>query len=108
MVAHMILESYTRVAIVDTGTYDLVKAQEYVDTVSEFYGLPVHKLVGSLRLLEKLIRGPHDEEFIIVEPGEVLGESIFWELGDREPAPETAPNPPGATPDDLELEAHPG
>jgi hypothetical protein len=93
MVAHMILESYTRVAVIDTGTYDLQKAHEYVDTVSEFYGLPVAMLDGSMRLLEKLIRGPHDEEFIIVEPGGELSEEIFWEMGASEPAPETPPNP---------------
>ena len=70
MVAMMIMESYTRIAVIDTGTYDLEKANEYVDTVSEFYDLPVEQLDGSLRLLEKLIRGPHDDEFIVVEPGE--------------------------------------
>ena len=95
MVALMIMESYTRVAVIDTGTYDLEKAHKYVETVAEFYSLPVTELDGSLRLLEKLIRGPHDEEFIVVEPGEVLGEEIFWELGDKEPALETAPNPVG-------------
>jgi hypothetical protein len=108
MVAHMILEGYTRVAIIDTGTYDVVKAQVYVDTVAEFYGLPVHKIAGSLRLLEKLIRGPHDEEFIVVEPGEVLEEKIFWDLGSTEPAPETAPNPPGVLRGDPQLDACPG
>ena len=108
MVAHMILEAYTRVAIIDTGTYDLVKAQAYVDTVAEFYGLPIHKIAGSLRLLEKLIRGPHDEEFIVIEPGEVLEEKIFWDLGSTEPAPETPPNPQGVLSGAPELDACPG
>ncbi len=93
MVAHMMLESYTRVAVIDTGTYDLEKAHEYVDTVSRFYGLPVTQIQGSLRLLEKLIRGPHDGEFLVVEPGQVLTEETFWRLGDTEPSPETPPNP---------------
>jgi Protein of unknown function (DUF1638) len=97
MVAHMMLESYTRVAIIDTGTYDLAKCESYVQTVSEFYSLPVHRLRGSLRLLEKLVRGPHDGEFMIVEPGEVLAERRFWQLDEQEPAPETAPNPPAST-----------
>jgi hypothetical protein len=92
MVAHMMLEGYSRVAIIDTGTYDLAKCEQYVQTVSEFYGLPVHKLSGSLRLLEKLLRGPHDGEFMIVEPGETLEERRFWELDGKEPPPETAPN----------------
>ena len=92
MVAHMILEGYTRVAIIDTGTYDLEKAQKYVDTVAEFYGLPIHRIMGSLRLLEKLIRGPHDDEFIVVEPGEALEEKIFWDLAPVEPE-DSAPDP---------------
>jgi len=95
MVAMMIMESYTRIAVVDTGTYDLEKAHEYVDTVSKFYDLPVVQLDGSLRLLEKLIRGPHDAEFIVVEPGQVLDETIFWDMSASDPAPETAPNPAG-------------
>jgi hypothetical protein len=108
MVAHMILEAYTRVAIIDTGTYDIEKAQEYVDTVAEFYGLPIAHITGSLRLLEKLIRGPHDEEFIVVEPGEVLEERIFWDLGSSEPATETAPNPSGVSSRHPEPDACPG
>ena len=80
MVAHMIMESYTRVAVIDTGTYDLEKAHDYVETVAEFYSLPVTQLDGSLRLLEKLIRGPHDDEFIVVEPGGSLDERRFWDL----------------------------
>ena len=98
MVARMYLESYTRVAIIDTGSYDLAGAEEYVQTVSEFYGLPIHRVAGSLRLLEKLLRGPHDEEFIVVEPGQVLDERIFWDLGTAAPAPETPPNPPRLVP----------
>lgn len=95
--ARMMLEAYTRVAIIDTGTYDVARAKAYVDTVAEFYGLPIHMLAGSLRLLEKLIRGPHDEEFIVVEPGEVLEERVFWELSAREPAPESLA-PPAVAP----------
>ena len=94
-VAHMILEAYTRVAIIDTGTYDLAKAQDYVDIVAEFYGLPIHRVAGSLRLLQKLIQGPHDDEFIVVEPGDVLEERIFWDLGAGDPPAETEPDPPG-------------
>jgi len=80
MVAHMILESYTRIAVIDTGTYDLEKAQKYVDKVAGFYGLPIHRIIGSLRLLEKLIHGPHDDEFVVIEAGETLEERTFWDL----------------------------
>ena len=80
MVAHMIMESYTRIAVIDTGTYDVAAHEAYLQTVSEFYGLPIHRLDGSLQLLEKLIQGPHDRDFLVVEPGETLDESRFWNL----------------------------
>jgi len=80
-IAHLILAHYRRVALVDTGTYDLAACDEYLRTVSEFYDLPLEVLPGSLRLLEKLVDGgPHDGEFITVEPGDVLDEPRFWEV----------------------------
>ncbi len=79
-IARLILEHYGRIAVIDTGTYDLEEFREYLDTVAAFYDLPLEVLPGSLRLLEKLVTGPHDEEFLVVEPGEVLDESRFWAL----------------------------
>jgi hypothetical protein len=79
-IARMILANYTRVALVDTGTYPLDQYEPYVQRVGAFYALPVHRLRGSLRLFQKLVRGPHDDEFIVVEPGGTLDESLFWRL----------------------------
>lgn len=78
--ARMILANYTRVAVVDTGVVPLETLTPYVETVAAFYGLPIEYLPGTLRYFEKLIAGPHDEEFIVVEPGDVLDESRFWAL----------------------------
>jgi Protein of unknown function (DUF1638) len=79
-IAHLILAHYRRVALVDTGTYDLAAYDPYLRTVCEFYDLPLEVLPGSLRLLEKLIEAPaHDDEFITVAPGDVLEERLFWE-----------------------------
>ena len=86
-IAHLILAHYTRVAVIDTGTYALGEYREYLDTVSGFYDLPLEVLPGSLRLLERLMRGPHDGEFIVVEPGGVLDESLFWALDSNPPTP---------------------
>jgi len=80
-VARMILEHYTRVAVIETpGVPGLEDKREYLETVSAFYELPLDYLEGSLRFLRKLVAGPHDEEFIVVEPGEVLEEARFWAL----------------------------
>jgi len=80
-VARLILEHYTRVAVIDTpGVPGLDDTREYLETVSAFYDLPLEYLTGSLRFLEKLMHGPYDEEFIVVEPGDVLDEPRFWAL----------------------------
>jgi hypothetical protein len=79
-VALMIMESYTRVVLVETGAYDLERCERYVEKVSEFYSLPIEKLQGDLRMFRKLATGPWDGEFIVVEPGGVLDESVFWRL----------------------------
>ncbi len=68
-------------AVIDTpGVPGLDDAREYLETVSRFYDLPIEYLTGSLRFIEKLVAGPHDEEFIVVEPGDMLDEPRFWAL----------------------------
>jgi hypothetical protein len=80
-VARMIMEHYTRLAVIETaGVAELDDKREYLETVSRFYDLPIERLEGSLRFLRKLVNGPHDEEFIVVEPGDELDEARFWEL----------------------------
>jgi hypothetical protein len=82
-VARLIMENYTRYAIIETpGVPDLSDKREYLETVSAFYDLPLQRLTGTLRFLEKLVAGPHDEEFIVVESGELLDEARFWELAE--------------------------
>lgn len=80
-VARLILQNYTRVAVINTpGVPGLDDALPYLRTVSEFYNLPLEHLTGSLRFLEKLMNGPHDNEFIVTEPHRTLEESRFWAL----------------------------
>ncbi|MFA4965343.1 MAG: DUF1638 domain-containing protein [Thermoleophilia bacterium] len=78
--ARQILANYTRVAVIVTPGIDIDEARPYLRRVTEFYDLPLDELSGSLRFLEKLVAGPHDEEFIVVEPGERLEERRFWAL----------------------------
>ncbi len=80
-VARLIMEHYTRLAVIETpGVAGLDDKAEYLETVRRFYDLPLERLTGSLRFLEKLVSGPHDEEFIVVESGDELDESRFWAL----------------------------
>jgi hypothetical protein len=80
MLARMELENYTRVALIDTGSYPVEKYEPYVQTVAEFFELELHHVAGSLRLVEKLLNGPYDEEFFVIEPGGEVVERLFWNL----------------------------
>jgi len=79
-VALMIMDNYTRVVLIETGAYDHQRCEPYVRTVSDFYGLPLEKLEGDLRMFRKLVGSDWDAEFIVVEPGGVLNERMFWNL----------------------------
>jgi hypothetical protein len=79
--ARLIMENYTRVAVIETpGVPGLDDVRDYLETVSRFYELPLEHLTGSLRFIRKLVAGPHDDEFVVVEPGDVLDEPRFWAL----------------------------
>ena len=81
MVARMIMEHYTRVAVIETpGVPGVEDKRAYLDEVCAFYDLPLEPLTGSLRFFEKLMGGPYDDEFIVVEPGGSLDERRFWDL----------------------------
>ncbi|MEZ5125130.1 MAG: DUF1638 domain-containing protein [Thermoleophilia bacterium] len=82
-IARMILANYTRVAVIDTGVVPMEQFRDYVSTVAAFYDLPIAYLEGSLRYIEKLVSGPRDHEFLVVPPGGVLDESLFWHLDDQ-------------------------
>lgn len=67
----------TLLALIGTGSYPLHEYESYVRTVGAFYSIRYVHLKGSLRLLDKLVGGPHDEEFLIVEAGMRRGENVL-------------------------------
>ncbi|MDA8212601.1 MAG: DUF1638 domain-containing protein [Clostridia bacterium] len=81
----IMLNHYKRLVLIDTGAYDLDGYLEKTGAFAQTFGLKHQVVPGSLRLLEKLLRGPWDEEFVIIEPGEEIGlEHLLLEGGDEE------------------------
>ena len=73
-----IIENYTRLALVNTGNYNLEKYREYAKTVAKFFDLAFEEIPGSNVLLRKLLAGNWDEDFVIVEPGETVRYDMFF------------------------------
>ncbi len=66
------LKNYTRLAFINTGAYDLERYRDYARRVSEKFDLRYEEIDGSPALVQKMIDGPWDDEFVVVAPGETI------------------------------------
>lgn len=82
--ARLLLEktigNYTRLAFIQTGKGDQTQYVLYARKVARKLGLRFEKIAGDRRILEKMIAGDWDEDFIVVGPGEKVTLEPF--LGD--------------------------
>ncbi len=78
---HMYFDNYTHLDIIDTGLNDCYseryaqKAQDNADLIHAV----LDYVEGSNLLLEKLVRGKWDIQFLIAEPGHTIKHSDFFE-----------------------------
>lgn len=70
---------YERIAVIDTGCYDLAATQSYAQEAARLLNLSTDTVIGSTKILEQLLTGQWDENFIVQRPGEPLGIQE-WEL----------------------------
>jgi hypothetical protein len=61
---------YTRLLFINTGHHDLSNCREHALQMAQQFSLRYEETKGSRALLEKLIHGPWDNEFILVKPDE--------------------------------------
>lgn len=78
-ILEMMYEHYEKIAVIDTGCYDLRPVQDYARRAGEMLSLEPVTVPGSTRILEKLLRGQWDEDFIVQRPGQPLT-AAQWEL----------------------------
>ena len=72
---------YTRLALVDTGAYDLSAYRDRARANAAFLGVAYEEIRGSLAFFEKMVKGQWDEdEFIILQPGEEITQRMFLSL----------------------------
>lgn len=68
----MLMGNYKRLALINTGGYGLEKYREYARSTAERFGLHFEEIEGSEALLQKMVLGPWDEEFVVLEEGETF------------------------------------
>lgn len=74
----IMLKNYTRLALINTGQYEMERYREYTHQTAERFGLRFEEIEGSNELVKKLIAGDWDEEFVVVKPGETIRYSQFF------------------------------
>jgi len=73
------LQNYTRLVFINTGTYEVEKYREYTKRMAARHGLRFEEIQGSTTLVEKMINGPWDEDFVVVPPGQTITYEAFYE-----------------------------
>ena len=68
----LLLKNYRRLAFINTGQYEIERFREYAQKTAEAFDLRFEELDGSPALMQRMVNGPWDGEFIVVAPGETV------------------------------------
>lgn len=71
-VTKTMLENYSRLTVINTGAYSLESVVPKVREFAQRLNMLLEIVPGSRRLLNKLLLGQWDEEFVIFEPGQEI------------------------------------
>jgi hypothetical protein len=77
-ITHLMLNHYKRLALINTGQYEMERYREYTRITAERFGLRFEEIQGSNNLIKKMVLGPWDDEFVVLEPGQSFLLSHFF------------------------------
>jgi hypothetical protein len=67
-----VLKNYTRLALINTGHYELERYRNYSRCTAKRFGLRYEEIPGSSALIKKMLHGRWDDEFVVARPGETI------------------------------------
>lgn len=68
---------YNSITLIDTGCYDMEKTRLYAEKAGSFLNLQIKEIVGTVKILEQLLSGSWEQNFIVLEPGQYVSEEMF-------------------------------
>ena len=68
----LLLANYTRIALIDTGRYDLAPYRARVAEFAERFDLAVEEVPGTTRILDELVAGEWGGDFVVAPAGHEL------------------------------------
>ena len=66
----IMMANYKRLALINTGNYDIERYRDYAHRTAERIGLRYEEVMGSDALVRKLLDSASDDEFITLSPGQ--------------------------------------
>lgn len=73
----LMLKNYTRLGFINTGQYQTEYYRDLARKTAEKFDLRFEEIDGSPALVNKLVFGPWDDEFLVVEPGQTIQYTDF-------------------------------
>jgi hypothetical protein len=77
------LKNYTRLALINTGQYELERYRAYARCTAERWGLRYEEIPGTDALILRMLHGPWDGDFVVARPGETISYLDFRTTGSR-------------------------
>lgn len=78
-IMEMMYEHYETISVIDTKSEDLTPTLEYAQKAAKLLDLSTEIVEGSTLILEQLLSGQWDENFIVLKPGQTL-DSSRWDF----------------------------
>jgi len=79
-VLHEEMKHYTRIVFIDTGVYPPEPYRKMARENAEFLGVTYEEIQGSSELFKKLLRGPWDNDFLIIDKNQNVKQECFLDL----------------------------
>lgn len=76
----IMMANYKRLALIDTGQYELDKYRAYARRTAERFDLRYEEIKGSDAMVRRLLCGPWGDEFVVLEPGEAFTLEHFYRV----------------------------
>jgi hypothetical protein len=73
------LENYTRLVFINTGKYRVEQYKEYTERTAARFGLRFEEILGATTLVDKMAKGPWDEDFVVIPPGQTITYESFYQ-----------------------------
>jgi hypothetical protein len=77
-IAKRYIQNYTRLALINPGNHNSEAYRKYARMVSDYFDLVYEEIPGSNVLLQHLVDGSWEQNFVVVPPGEVVRYDMFY------------------------------